>query len=196
MAGFGVSYPVFAPFLAAETDTAMPAYDTTKKVVLGHLVSANETVTLATGELWGDNKRVLEASEFASAAVPMETDDISDESASVVYGATVVDQRVEYKAADNPPYGGLGFVRCNQLSGDEKKYYQGWFYPKAKAALGNNNNQTRGSSITYQTITTNFNISAPLYDAGAWKITETFDTEAAARDWVDSMFEPAGGSGG
>ena len=65
-----------------------------------------------------------------------------------------------------------------------KKYFKGFFYPKVKAALGNDNAATRGSSITFSTALTTFTVFAP--EVGDWRITKTFDNEAAARGWVQS----------
>lgn len=191
MAAFGAQYPVFAPFAADETDTAMPTYDATKKVTIGELVSANLTLTMANGDIWGDDKQIEEVNEFASGALPMETVDMTDDVATVVYGSTVVDQTIEDKTTDEAPYGGLGYFKS--LMRKSKKYYQAFFYPKVKAALGNDNAQTKGSSITFQTTTTNFTIAAPLYDEGAWRRRQTFDTIAEAKTWIDAQFAPSGG---
>lgn len=189
MAAFGAQYPVFAPFKEAEKDTGMPVYDPAKKVTLGELVSANMTVALATGEIWGDDKQIENVSEFASASIPMETVDMVDEVASVVYGAQVVDQSLEFKPTDEAPYGGLGYFKSIMRNG--KKSYKAYFYPKAKAALGNDNAQTKGSSVSFQTTTTNFTITAPLYDEGAWRRWQTCETIAEAKAWLGEQINPS-----
>ena len=182
MAGFGAMYPCFAPFAADETTTAMPTYS--GGVVVGELISANMTVTLASGEIWGDNKKIESISEFASAAIPMETVDMVDASAEVIYGVTVTDGEAHYKPGDEAPYGGLCYIKNIQRG--SKKLFKGYFYPKAQAAVGNDNAQTKGSSITFQTTTTNFSIMAPLYDEGSWLITKTFETLAEAKTWIET----------
>lgn len=181
MAAFGAMYPCFAPFAAPETEKAMPTYK--KGVVIGELVSANMTLTLASGEIWGDNKLIEQVNEFASGSIPMETVDMLDEVAEAIYGVTVEDDEVHFKPGDAAPYGGLAYIKNMQRGGD--KFYRGYFFPKVQAAIGNDNAQTRGSSITFQTTTTNFTVMAPLCDEGAWMIqSATFASETAAREWI------------
>ena len=86
MANFGAKYPCFAPFKGVEPTNALPKYDA--KVVVGKLVSANLTVNLASGELYVDDALTEQLSEFASGTIAMETDDMLDDVAAVVYGAT------------------------------------------------------------------------------------------------------------
>ena len=180
MAGFGAKNPCFAPFAADETTAAIPTYS--GGVVIGELVAANLTVTLAAGEVWGDNKKIESISEFASGAIPLETVDMVDEVAEVVYGLTVTDGEAHYKPGDEPPYGGLCYIKDIQIGG--KKLSKAYFYPKVQAAVGNDNAQTKSASITFQTTTTNFSIMAPLYDEGAWLITKTFETFEEANTWI------------
>lgn len=184
MANFGAKYPCFAPFKGVEPVNALPKYDA--KVVVGKLVSANLTVNLASGELYADDALTEQLSEFASGTIAMETDDMLDDVAAVVYGATAAEKKVTYNKGDTAPYGGLGYFKT--LMRDGAKYYKGYFYPKVRAALGNDNAQTRGSSITFGTSNTTFTVFAA--NTGDWRITETFDSEAEARAWVDEQLAP------
>lgn len=187
MAYIGAQYPRFAPFAAEETDTAMPTYDKTNLVILGELVGANLTVTNASGEQHGDDKLVEKIEQFASGAIPMETTDLSDASATVIYGNEVVDQAIEDKVLDEPPYGGLSYFKTKYRKG--KTSYEACFYPKAKAALGNDNAQTKNGSISIQNATTNFTIFPPLCDEGAWRRRQTFETIAEAKTWLDKQYD-------
>ena len=85
MAQFGAKCPMFAPF-KTEPAAALPTYDTA--VTVGALVSANLTVNLASGELYADDALKEQLSEFASGTVALETDDMTDAVAQVIYGAT------------------------------------------------------------------------------------------------------------
>lgn len=181
MASFGAKYPCFAAFKGDEPAAALPKYD--GKVVVGRLVSANLTVNLASGELYADDVLTEQLSEFASGTIAMETDDMEDATAAVVYGATATEKKVTYNKGDTAPYGGLAYYKT--LMRDGQKFYKGFFYPKVKAALGNDNAQTRGNSITFGTNSTTFTVFAA--NTGDWRITETFDTEAEAKAWVDEQ---------
>lgn len=168
MAEFGANHPCFK----REGQTA--------GVVLGKLVSANLTVNLASGELYADDNLAEQLSEFASGTIAMETDDLTDDNASEVYGCTVSEGLVTYNKDDTPPRGCLGYYKVLMRQG--VKYYKGFFYPRVRAALGNDNAQTRGSSITFQTTSTSFTVFAD--DSGDWRETKTFTTAAQATAWI------------
>lgn len=168
MAEFGAKYPCFKP--SGET----------AGVVIGKLVSANLTVNLASGELYADDSLAEQLSEFASGSVAMETDNMADSVASTIYGATAENGEVTYNKEDTPPEGVLGYYKALMVGGVKK--YRAVVYPRAKAAIGNDNAQTRGSSITFQTAQTTFTI---LDDSnGDWRKTKDCDTEAAAITYV------------
>lgn len=169
MAEFGANYPCFKP----ETEEA--------GVVLGKLVSANLTVNLASGELYADDSLAEQLSEFSSGSIAMETDDMTDENAAKIYGCTVSEGLVTYNKNDTAPRGSLGYYKVLMRNG--KKYFKGYFYPRVRAALGNDNAQTRGSSITFQAVSTTFTVFAD--DKGDWRKTETFDTVAEAKAWIN-----------
>lgn len=181
MAQFGANYPKFAPFSGDEPASDLPSYS--GGVSLGKLVSANLTVNLASGELYADDSLAEQVSEFASGSLALETDDMTDEVAAVVYGAKKSDSGsdITYGKADTQPLGGLAYYKVLMRNG--QKIFKGYYYPKTKAALGNDNAQTRGSSITFGTTSTTFTIFA--CNTGAWRITEELTSETAAKTWVD-----------
>lgn len=168
MAEFGANYPCFK------------SNNATAGVVLGKLVSANLTVNLASGELYADDSLAEQLSEFASGTIAMETDDLEDAKASAVYGCAVNDGEATYNIGDEAPIGSLGYYKVLLRNG--QKMYKGYFYPKVRAAMGNDNAQTRGSSITFNTASTTFTVFAD--DSGDWRKTYTTDTETAVKAWV------------
>lgn len=171
MAEFGAKYPCFK------------ADDAESGVVLGKLVAANLTVNLASGELYADDALDEQLSEFASGSVAMETNDLTDENAAAVYGCKVNDKTVVYNVGDTAPSGKLAYYKS--LMRNKKKFYKGIYYPCARAALGNDNSQTKGSSITFSTTQTTFTIMAD--DKGDWRHTQTFDSEDAVKDWINGL---------
>ena len=170
MATFGAKYPAFKPASA------------TAGVVLGKLVSANLTVNLASGELYSDDILAEKASEFASGSIAMETDDMTDDVAAIVYGCTVKDKVCTYKSGDAAPEGVLGYYKTLMRSG--VKLYKGYVYPRCKAALGNDNAATKGSSISFGTTSTTFTVMANTDTE--WRMTQEFATEAEAIAWINS----------
>ena len=170
MAEFGANYPCFKPESA------------NSGVVIGKLVSANLTVNLASGELFADDALAESASEFSSGSIAMETDDMLDSVASKVYGCTVRNSEVTYNKDDTAPRGRLGYYKVLMRNG--VKYYKAYVYPQVQASLGNDNAQTRGNSITFQTTSTNFTVFTD--SSGDWRKTKTFDAAADAIQYINT----------
>ena len=155
MASFGAKNPYFAP-IESEPEGTLPVYKG-EPVKIGRLVKADLTLTMASGKLYADDELAESAEEFVSGSIAMETDDILDTVASVIYGATVKEKTVVYNTSDNPPPGGLAYYK--KLMRHGKLVFKGLFFPRVKAALGNDAAQTKADSITFGTSTTNFTVS-------------------------------------
>ena len=181
MASFGAKNPYFAP-IESEPEGALPVYKG-EPVKIGRLVKADLTLTMASGKLYADDELAESAEEFVSGSIAMETDDILDTVASVIYGATVKEKTVVYNTSDNPPPGGLAYYK--KLMRHGKLVFKGLFFPRVKAALGNDAAQTKADSITFGTSTTNFTVSNA--NNGDWRFTEEFETEDATLAWVKAM---------
>lgn len=190
MAQFGAKYIKFNP-IKEQPENALPVYGTTGPVQLGRLVKADLTVNNASGELYADDALAESLTEFSSGSLAVETDDMVDEVASVVYGCQVSEKTVHYRVGDTIPEGGLAYYKTLMRQG--KKFFKGVFHPRVKAALGNDTAQTRGNSITFGTTATTFTVFA--CNSGDWRLTEEFEIEAQAKAWVDQMLSasPAGG---
>lgn len=199
MAQYGAKYIKFNP-IKEQPEDALPVYADTDPVLVGRLVKADLTVNNASGELYADDELAESQTEFSSGNLAVETDDMLDETASVVYGCKVVDKEARYKYGDTPPEGGLAHYKVLVRRG--VKSYKGVFYPRTKAALGNDSSQTRGNSITFSTTNTTFVVMA--CNSGEWRITKEFATEAEAKAWVDEKLSgtktpgvtPEAGDGG
>ena len=179
MAYFGAKYPVFRRNGAAEG------------VVLGKLVGAALTVNLASGELYADDKLAEQESQFASGSVTLETDDMTDAVAAEVYGATVSNGTVIYKSTDTAPMGSLAYIKTLQING--VKLCRAYYYPRVMAAVGNDNVQTKGSSITFQTTSTTFTVM-PDRETGEWRETQLCDHLDQAISWINGKMGIAAGS--
>lgn len=189
MASFGAKYPYFCP-VKAEPEDARPTYDG-DPVRIGRLVKADLSITLASGQLYADDQLAESVDEFVSGSVAMETDDMTDDVAAVVYGATVEDGTVHYNVGDDPPKGGYGYLK--KLMRNKKTLYKGYFYPLVKAVLGNDSAATKSNSITFGTTTTTLTIFA--CETGDWRDTHEADTEAEALAWLKAQFGVAAPGG-
>lgn len=189
MASFGAKFPYFCP-VAEEPEGARPIYSG-EPVRIGRLVKADLSVTLASGKLFADDVMAESVDEFAGGSIAMETDDMTDDTASVVYGVEVLDGTVTYNVANDPPKGGLGYLK--KLMRNKKVLYKGYFYPLVKAALGNDTAQTKADSITFGTSATTFSVFA--CENGDWRDTHEAATEADALTWLKAQFTTASAEG-
>ena len=169
MASFGAKYPHFSK-IKTEPDDALPTYE--GPVNIGRLVKADLTVNLASGKLYADDELAESVDEFSSGSVAMETDDMTDDVAAEVYGCTVEEKKVHYKAGDSAPLGGLAYYKVLMRKG--VKLFKGYFYPRVKAVLGNDNAATKADSITFGTNSTTFTVFRCNSDD--WRITEELTT--------------------
>ena len=131
MASFGAKNPYFCK-VKEEPDGKLPVYDG-EPVKIGRLVKADLSITMASGKLYADDELAESVEEFASGSLTMETDDIIDSVASVVYGTTVEGKTVHYNTKDDPPSGGLAYYK--KLMRKRKVLYKGVFHPLVKASL-------------------------------------------------------------
>ena len=185
MPSFGAKNPYFCK-IKEEPEGTLPVYEG-DPVKIGRLVKADLTIQMASGKIFADDGLAESVDEFASGSVAMETDDILDSAASVIYGTTVDGKTVHYNTKDDPPSGGLAYYK--KLMRKRKVLYKGIFHPLVKASLGNDSASTKTDSITFGTSSTNFTVFAAAN--ADWRITEEFDTEEEAIAWVKGRFAPA-----
>lgn len=189
MASFGAESPYFCP-VAEEPEGKRPIYSG-DPVKIGRLVKADLSITLASGKLFADDVMAEAVDEFAGAAIAMETDDMTDDVASSVYGVDVLDGTAHYNVEDDPPKGGLGYLK--KLMRNKKVLYKAYFYPLVKAVLGNDTAQTKADSITFGTSSTTFSVFA--CEDGTWRDTHEAVTRTEALTWLKAQFTPAASGG-
>lgn len=187
MASYGANNPYFCK-VKEEPERSLPVYEG-DPVKIGQLVKADMTLQMASGKLYADDHLAESVEEFVSGSIAMETDDMLDDVASVVYGAKAEGKLVRYNTGDDPPSGGLAYYK--KLMRNKAVLFKGYFYPLVKAALGNDTAQTKTDSITFGTTSTTFTVFA--CKNGDWRHTEELATEAEALAWVKSRFAPAAG---
>lgn len=189
---FGAEYARFAPFAAAETETAAPTYG--EAFSLGGVVSATETPNLTAGNLYSDNKETLRKDAVSSYTIALTTDGLINKDAATLYGAEFDETSGELRrdTDDSPPFGGFAYIR--NVATEDDEYYKGYFYPKAKAAPAADGANTRGQNITYST--TNVNLTAMKTKHKGTKVrieSKNFETFGEAAAWVDGKLGAATG---
>ena len=189
MAQFGAKRPIFAP-VATTPANALPTYNAAKVVNIGKLVKADLNVNNASGELYADDGLAEKVDMFASGSLALETDDKTNEVHAALHGATVDAGSSEVTDADSDtaPRGGLAYYKVIVRNG--VRVYKGVFHPLVSAVLGNDSAATKGSSITFGTSSTTFNVFR--CNSGAWRITKEFSSESDVIAWCDGKLNPAG----
>lgn len=187
MAGIGARYICFAPFSGEEPAEALPKYG--QMINFGKLVKAELTVTMASGKIYGDDVLDESIDEFISAALAVETTDLTLEHEAVLFGSTVEEEGNELSDSieDTIPYGGIVYIKTISRGG--KKKFRAHFFPKAKVAFGTDSANTKTESITMASTPTTFTIFAP--NAGDWRYRAEFDTFALAKEWCDKKLAAA-----
>ena len=189
MASFGARLPRFAP-IKEGTEDQTPEYD--KSVLIGRLIKADATPNFASGKLYADDQLAESVDEFVNATIAMETDDITDKVASVIYGATVKNKEVRYNSDDTAPFGGLTYIKVLMRKG--KKIFKSYYFPKVKAVLGSDSAQTKSDNITFGTSQTTFTVFQN--NDGDWRFTHEFEKEAEAKAWCKEKLACKGKASG
>lgn len=185
---YGAKYLQWAPFIEtdAEPDTGLPKYGAALNI--GELNLLSDSPAFNEVRAHGDDRLARFANEFRENPIDVEVLDILNSTMSAISGSKIDEGTgLKFNTGDSAPYGGLGFYSTG-LDRDNKKTYQGIFYPKVKAAVQGESYSTKGDSITLSNQRLRFMGMASK--AGDWKIlSEPFDTESECKAWVDKMLK-------
>ena len=107
---------------------------------------------------------------------------MSDEVAAGVFGARMNEngEKIDNSGV-SAPCGGLAYYKC--LSKNSKKFWRGYFYPKVRAAMGNDSANTKANSITMTYTPITFTVNEP--ETGDWRYVKSFDREQDVIAWID-----------
>ena len=184
MAKIGFKRLVWAKMLT-EPEDAIPTYEAGK--VMGKAVSSNLAITNAEGELYADDALAEYIKEFSSAKLTAAVDNIPLENQAQMYGSRYQDGELQHWADDNPPYAGVGGHQVLLIQNVRK--YRAWVFPKTKASVPDEDDTTKGNSISFGTQPIDMTIMRPEF--GPWKRVKEFETEAGAKAYVDTLLNVA-----
>lgn len=180
MAKMGLKYYVWAKMKTEPMD-AVPTYEQGR--IMGKMVSINVTVNNSEGELYADDMLAEYASEFSSAEMTTEVDNISLADQAEMYGATYTEEgELNHYSNDTPPYAAIGGLQVLMVGG--KRKYRVWIYWKAKAIMPDFDGSTKGDSISFGTEPLKSKIMAPNY--GPWYTAKEFADEEAATAYLNT----------
>lgn len=183
MSKYGAKYGRWAEFAAAEPAAAAPSYKASMS--LGPLNKAADSPTLASAALYGDDVLRHSRDMFSRGTLTYTSTNLPTDTAVAIYGAKKADSGDEVTyGLDTAPYGGVAFYCELDDENTGKTIYRGVFYPKCKAVPSGDEFNSIGDSLVFTTDAINFTVF--LRNVGGWKLTEDFDTEAEAIEWVDT----------
>ncbi len=147
-----------------------------------HAVSMNVTPNYSEASLYGDDEQVEYEKSFTNANIELGTTSTPIQAANVMFGHEVdlVNNKVIFKATDDPNYVGVGAVVPEKVDGVRK--FIGVVFPCVKFSDSAESYNTKGDQLQFGTPTIS---GLGIPDAsGEWKITRTYDNESDAMLFV------------
>jgi len=189
MAQIGLQYLICAPI--TETPTTVSYAD---GMVMSYAIKADISIETNEGTLYADNRIVENIKEFKSGKLTIGGDNLSYEVLAVILGhqleiLTPNGQKLTAKGDDDGKYVGIGFY-ATTIKNSVRKYRAIWLH-KIKFGVPNESLETKGDSVKFQTPTIEGTILTDILNV--WKEEAIFDTEAAAKAWLDELADIGGG---
>jgi len=190
MAYIGMKYVVAAK-LATETPGSPVTY-TTGGMVIGKAISGNVTWNRNDNPLRADDSDAENDNSITGGKIDLGLDDLTDDARVFLLGDKMIagtgDNPATYETGDAAaPYVGFGFIRVRRKTGATT--YQTFWFHKAQFGEASEEAKTKGENIEWQTPTLTGRImGVQNYSTMETNFRQraTFDTEAAARAWLNT----------
>ena len=167
----------------SEGSDGTPTYD--GMISFGKAISASASIENNSAMLYADDVLAESDTSFQSGSITLGVDDDADEVFADVLGHTISESDEVVKSSDDTaPWVGLARVITKMVGGNYK--YKAVVLYKVKFAEPSDEDQTKGESIEFATPEIEGTI-ATLAN-GNWAATKTFDTKAAAVEYIGSIF--------
>lgn len=176
MAYVGLRKPIIAQLKSDGT------YD--DPFAFGKAIGLQVTPNYAEGSLYADDSQAEYDKEFSYAEVTLNTSTIPIVAHEKMFGHTVTEKNVRFNGDDQNNDVGVGWISVEKVNG--VRSFIGNFLNKVKFSEPSEDYATRGESIEYKT--PSITGRASTVDGGRWKETETFTTEAEAKNWIYKKF--------
>ncbi len=165
-ASYGALKVFWNSIVSDDSPSEYPVYTTGEPIEIAALVQADLNVTTVKGTFAAnDNAEELSAEEWSSAVVALQTSEFELDVAGKVFGQSYDEttKTLSKKGGDTAPAGGMTYIKKYQ-DANKKQSFRVMFVPKLQAAVPSDSAVTKGSSITFSTKTTNFNVSRAKND--------------------------------
>lgn len=183
----GASKPYWA-LIDTETDGSLPTYS--GGMAFSEFIKLTESINKAETEFYSNDALSENTSEFKYCELTYDNKGLTDEIMAAIFGMDYTEGVLTYGGDDTAPMGGFGYYRT--LMDNGVKYYEGVFYPKVKASLGNDTTDTKGENVTFSGATTSMMAYQCKDEKKTWKKTEIFQTASEAEAWVKTQLGISG----
>lgn len=151
----------------------------------GKAISCNVAITNNDASLYADDALAESDKGFQSGTVTMGIDDDDTDIQALILGCTVTSGgELVRKSTDVAPYVGFGRIVTKQKNNTYK--YVVKFLCKVKFGMPSSDENTKGESIEFGT--TEYEGTVSALANGEWSKEKTFDTKAAAKTYLESLF--------
>ena len=175
MAKTGIRYAVFA--IATEANGAI-TYSSGKRI--SPVAGFNGSINQANGKDYGDDMVVETDNTVTGGTLTVELNQDEDDIYTMLLGhsaLTGTDTAIQYKVTDVAPFVGVGAIGKSGTQWVAKWYTKVQFHEPA------DDNTTKQENVTFNHVTLEGDILIP--ESGLWKERETFETETAAKTWLN-----------
>lgn len=153
--------------------------------VIGKAVSASMSPELNDAKLYADDSLAESDTTFNRGTLSLVIADDDDATLAALLGRTIDPTNgIVRKNDDVAPYVGVGRVITKIVGGEYK--YKAEFLCKVKFKDTIPEENTKGESVEFQTVPLEGDVAT--LPNGEWSRTKTFDTKAAANDYIDACF--------
>lgn len=179
MAKKGLKYVVFA---TATENNGVISYSSGKHI--SPAAGFNGSINQSNGKDWGDDRVVDTDNAVTGGTLTVELNQDEDDIYTYLLGhekrtGSGADPAIMYKETDVAPYVGVGAIGVS--TGGK---WVGKWYAKVQFHEPSDDNATKQENVTFNHITLEGDILIP--EDGMWKERETFESESAAKTWLNS----------
>lgn len=197
MARTGLNYLVAAPVPTPPAYGSLPTYG--DGFIVGRMIEADVSITLNDNKLFADNREVNNDKTFQSGTITLGVDEFGDgtelsqaQVEALITGGKLVEEGgekyVDLGEAPKQNTVGLGYIVPGVYPDTGTKYYEAvWYYQVTFGGVGDENAQTKGESISWNTPTVTGNMKPVAgYDAEKnLRRKSRFETEGEAIVWLN-----------
>nr|DAL91780.1 MAG TPA: tail tube protein [Caudoviricetes sp.] len=174
--------------IKTEPENAHPTYD--PKVDMGAAVKGYVSITTASGEIPGDDVILMRSERFVSAQADVETTKSDLELNALCFGHTFSEESGEESSSDDEaPVGAYAFVEP-VMDKTKKVTYRATFLRKVQAVASSEKTEADTKKNDFSPKMNSISFFVMPDNTGSWRARKEFDTEAAAENYIDSLFLP------